>query len=224
MSINRHVMELLLGFALATLVYTATASLAFAAHKPNHNPGGGDGDDGGTHTYSVVIVGTLSPAQTQWPATGPDPGGGSNPVHVTAALDLDLRFFFDEIDEKFGAGRGAKCFGDGVPVPGVIVILVIREEKGSVVVRHTFTGYADDGTTEVNYVLEMFGSFDDDVEWRPVNDTHVVTLNSWEMTINTGGGVKNIACLGAPDPSDPPSDPPFLTFIAVTQPPIFDEG
>ena len=207
-------MPLLFGVSVAGWAAPGPCSGKPADRPPECESGDDGGSDGGSGTiYSVTVSGTLSEPPTLWVGTGGV--GGSKPVSVARQpLDiLDLSFFFDKFGlDQSDEERGAKCFGDGVPVPGVIVILVIREEKGSVVVRHGFTGYADDGTTEVNYVLEMIGGFSG-AEWRPVVDTSFVTLNSWEMTINTGGGVKNIACLGShPDP--------FLTYIAVIEPPI----
>ena len=73
--------------------------------------------------------------------------------------------------------------------------------------RYVFTGYAEDGTTEVRYLLEMFnGTFVG--EWRPVATT-TVNLTSWEMSIEGTGGVKNIACTGSHE--DFPA--PFSTDI-----------
>ena len=212
MSINRHVTELLLGFALATLVYTATALLAFADHKPGHpRPGSGGGAGGDDTKYDVTVSGDLKPKpNTTTTFVGHETGGRSKTVRVDEFMDLDLSFFIDEFNQdQPGQDRGTNCFAEAplFPLVGFSTEMAIREERDtSALVQISFAGFADNGETQVNYALEMFGVFIGD--WRPVDATTTVMLTSWEMSINNGGGVKNIACLGShPDP--------FLTYIAV---------
>ena len=219
MSINRHVMELLLGFALATLVYTATASLAFAHHREGHGSGGGGDDDGAGGIYDVTVSGTLFSKDDKTFMGSGAPGRDKTVAVGRDFIDLVLSFFLDidtfGFDQSSGEPRGKLCFNFGPgSIPGTGTIMAIRFERdATALVQYSFTGYADDEETHVKYALEMFGKFSGD-PWRPVDGgTTRVTLDSWNMAINTGGVVKKIACLGGSS-----SDVIFFeTFIDVTE-------
>ena len=160
----------------------------------NHNHGGGD--DGGT--YFVTVSGDVSSTTI---FTGKDGGGRSKPVKVYFQfLDLDLSFFSD----FFKNVGGENCFGYNTPLDGNLTAMLISQEKdGSAIVGYWFTGFGDDGTTtEINYLLWMFGEFDED-NWPPAEtgDETTVNLTSWEMTTESKKN-KNISCTGSGDFDD----------------------
>ena len=72
--------------------------------------------------------------------------------------------------------------------------------------RFWFFACADDGIdgatnecfTDVSYLLNMFGMFEDDANWPPSNmgDINFVTMTAWEMT-TTSGKYRKIACRGS---------------------------
>jgi len=199
MFINQHVSALLAGcrlFGLAILVCTAVASLAFADHKKGHDRGGRGGENGGGR-YDVEVLGTDTLSSNGTIFLGFGGGSRFKTVSTVGTVELDgLSFFSDKFDED----RGDNCFGAAaaadVPVEGLQTVLAIYQAKdGSALVQYVFTGFADNGTTEVGYTLEMFGYFMPDV-WRPVGGTTYVVLETWEMFINNTGGVRNIACTG----------------------------
>ena len=208
MFINRHISGQLFRcrlFGLAIFVYTAAASLAIANHGPDHKRGGRGGEDGGgRYDVEVLGTGTLSSNGTIFLGFG----GGSrfktvSTVGTVVLAGLDI--FSGEFGyDQFGFDRGKNCFDPDrndadVPVPDLQTVLAIYQAKdGSALVQYVFTGFADDGTTEVGYTLEMYGTFAG--IWRPegLTPTRVEfdTFDTWEMFINGTGGVRDIACTG----------------------------
>ena len=175
-------------------------------HPHCRNEGGGP-EGGGI--YDVTVSDSLISSST---FTGHDGGGRSKPVNVSFQfIDLDLSFFSGKFGMLDSDDRGMQCFTTGAPFAGNLTAMTISQEKdGNAFVQYYFTGRADDGTTEVNYLLEMFGIFD--FAWRPVGITTTAMVTSWEMSINGTGGVRNIACKGS-------GSAPFSTNIGVTEPP-----
>ena len=181
-------------FALAVLVLavgwpiTPAQAHCKGPHTGNHphclDPGS---------TYDVTMTGDLSFIDPPL-YVGTDGGGRSKPVNVGfQVIKIDMSFF----DDKFGLGRGEKCFAEA-PVEGMntIAITISQEKDLSASLRYWFTAHGDDGTV-INYLLEMFDGFFVPFDgWRPApTNSTTTTFTSWEMSMNSGGK-KKIACTG----------------------------
>lgn len=129
------------------------------------------------------------------------------PAGSPANAVLNLRFFANH----FGPARGVNCFGSGVDsLPIYAGHLGIHQAKdGSAVASYYFTAKGDDGVTYVQYILEMFGTFEGDPDdmnepdWFPfdVGDVRHVDLNSWEIGTEKKRD-KRISCTGEGDAFD----------------------
>ena len=72
--------------------------------------------------------------------------------------------------------------------------MIFKEKDGTAMVGYWFTGFGNQGSTEVDYVLWMFRHFFGH-PWRPeTGETSTVILDSWETETSHGGG--NVACTG----------------------------
>ena len=209
----------LFAFAIFMLVvgWAVTPAQANCPHMgrtdhPHCRNQGGTGAQGGG-LYDVTVLGPdVSQGDILMPFTGHDGGGRSKPVNVGFQfINLDLSFFFNKFDN-----RGMDCF-NGAPVDDMddstdvtpTSMTISQEKDGSPIVQYWFTGYGDNGTTEVRYLLEMFGGTMDILDpWRPVGETTTVHLTSWEISIN---GNNEFACT-----SSGPAE--FSTTIDVTEP------
>ncbi|TFB08719.1 hypothetical protein E3V36_07565 [Candidatus Marinimicrobia bacterium MT.SAG.2] len=57
-------------------------------------------------------------------------------------------------------------------------------------------GNEDGTTTDIVYLLKMFGTFDTEAPWLPtVDNPNLLTLDAWEMGIE-GNKFKDVACTG----------------------------
>ncbi len=95
-----------------------------------------------------------------------------------------------------------KCFDEAPVFSNTIAITISQEKDGSAYLAYWFTGYGDDGETEIPYLFEMLdGVFDGD--WRPAPAGMTTTAfftadleSSWEMSIN---GKNESACTNTGD-------------------------
>jgi hypothetical protein len=156
---------------------------------------GGGGGGGGGGEYDVTVSGDLSPKAGSLPDYDGEDGAGNMMVKVFfQPLDLDLSFFFGKFGVLGREDRGTKCFSDAPVLDNFPGMQIFQENDGSATVGYWFTGYGDDGTTEINYVLWMFGDFGDPDNWRPASGTsNSVDLMAWEMTTKSRKN-RNISC------------------------------
>ncbi len=58
-------------------------------------------------------------------------------------------------------------------------------------------GFTKDGVVEVLYVLKLFGYFEQNKEWPPLDGAHSVMMIDWELTIERGSKeITNNSCIG----------------------------
>ncbi len=121
---------------------------------------------------------------------------------VVKPTDLDLTYFQYETFKTPGAG--AVCFSEGIYYD--IPLVVVEEDDGTAWARTHFYAFTNDGTSEMNYQLDMFGTFDDDPDlpsegdgvWPPQrNGTTWVHLDSWELFTWGRGKLRKISCTGS---------------------------
>lgn len=106
-------------------------------------------------------------------------------------MTLDLSYF-QTVTFKT-AGDGAQCFNAGVY--GETTMSVTKLKNGTALIRKQINAKGNNGTTDVSYVLEMYGTFADSANWPPANGTsNTVLIDSWEM-LSTNKN-KQISCVG----------------------------
>jgi len=208
-----------LGFGLlgmATLIYTATAPLAFADHKTKHNPGGGGGNNTDeVVTYSVVFTGPVDGGSgPNWVGSSRSIGD-SNP-HIEAGrlnlIDYNFWQIFDNAvaaaaDNRDGDGDGFECFSSLVSNDPTLSIRdsgVTRLKRDQIEVSLWFDGRTvidpDSGSqAPVIYILWMRGDLPDN--WLPGDDVEAFDqLHSWEIEVANGQPeLKPFSCTGEAD-------------------------
>ena len=163
------------------------ASVSLAKGGDKGKPDGGGGAE--EATFEVTFRGDVSDATgephiwTQKLSSGAKWIGTPYDVNPTLNLNSDLL---------------GDCFESG-PYTGP---LQIREAKKNA--DHTAEawfwfeadGNDDPTTTDIVYLLKMFGTFEDGVPWLPtVGKSNKLTLDAWEMGIE-GNKFKDVACTG----------------------------
>ncbi len=218
-------LTILFAFAIFVLVLGWAITPAQAHQCSRHNdkdhkhcnvdpppPSGGDG------VYEVTITGNVLGNGELWE-------DGTNktiglPFQPTYELN-PLIFFGNKFNMNEAGQRGENCFPDAGNVPLSAASITSRNVKGMPVLqaigRFWFFACADDGNangecfTDVSYLLNMFGTFEDDANWPPSNmgDINFVTMTAWEMT-TTSGTYRKIACRSEDFFTD---DPPGQTIL-----------
>ena len=111
---------------------------------------------------------------------------------VARAMPLDLSFFANEATIP----GGSNCFGAFSGNGALAIKLEKKNSPTKAVASYFFEAFGKDGTTEIAYQLQMFGTIAGD--WLPKADgtPSTVALDSWEMKFDTKGGKKK-ACTGS---------------------------
>jgi hypothetical protein len=179
------------------------------AEPPGGGGGGGGGGNGKDAFYTADISGAVSGDEGSELWHGNFGGksrigrntGGHTPVINDNAGELTLSFFtMAHPLGPFSIGRGLACFNNG----GVLYMgqTIVRSGKhGQAEGSFFFKAKAEDGTTDVGYLLTMIGTFTAGV-WPP-SPTTTMTLDTWTLTAgNEDSTVRNISCLGDGEFSD----------------------
>ena len=115
-------------------------------------------------------------------------------LFIFPGMPLDEGFFADEatIPGGFACFSGASATGE------MLIKLEKKNDPTKAVAHYLFGAVGKDGTTEITYHLQMFGTITAG-DWLPsanVGDSSTVALVSWEMKFNSKGG-KKLACTGS---------------------------
>lgn len=124
---------------------------------------------------------------------------------VVKPTDLDLTYFKNVMIKKWIDGKpdGAFCFSKGIYYD--IPLVVVKEDDGTAWARTHFYALTNDGTSEINYQLDMFGEFEGD--WPPKPDKPTwVHLDEWELFTWGRGKLRKISCTGSG---------PFLNGVTI---------
>lgn len=84
---------------------------------------------------------------------------------------LDLSFFQAAVIDGYTAAEGGNCFGAGV-FTGPLQIFVKKNDLPNASILFSFTAKGDDGTTDVNYALRLFGVITTPNDWPPPRRQH----------------------------------------------------
>ena len=160
------------------------ASVSFA---PGGIPGKPDGGGGETKeaTFAATFSGEVSGDKHTWTQNI------SNGTKITntpygSEITLDMSFFSPQL---------GNCFS-GTYVGPLQVGEAKKNEPGSAKAWFWFNANGTDGTTDIVYMLRMYGTLADPENWPPtVGDSNTLTLTIWEMHIE-GNKFKDVACTG----------------------------
>ena len=137
---------------------------AHCPHKndPNHWHCDDDGSAGTDNKYDLQITGAvLGHSGDGWFTTSKSAIGYSNPLENGGAL-TDLSYFEDAFSTF---SMGTLCFGTS---PGSLIGGNLRERRGKAEGMFVFEANAfDEDGTPVDYVLKVFGDFQEGVAWPP---------------------------------------------------------
>ena len=182
-------LSLTLAIAVITLGYMNVASAA-KPDCPGDHPSCKEA--GGAAGYIVTIVGDVEGGSTEnW--LGGSKGVGLNDagVHDGVGLFTDLSYF-ESWD--FDGNNGDLCF------LGADYLLhqaqIKQGKKGRAEAAFWFHGETTTGI-RVLYALTLYGDFDPNVAWPPVNVEHKIMMNRWKMIVeNEGKAIKDDSCIG----------------------------
>ena len=162
----------------------ASVSLAPGGDHP-HNPGGGGGG-GEEATFAVTFIGDVSGDKHSWTQSI------SNGTKITntpfgSEITLDMSFF-----SSLG-----NCFQSPSYIGPLQVGEAKKNEPGSAKAWFWFNANGTDGTTDIKYMLRMYGEFEAGAPWLPtVGNSNKLSFNIWEMHIE-GNKFKDVACTGS---------------------------
>jgi hypothetical protein len=142
--------------------------------------------------------------------------GGKNAIGLNDALPdgfdvgeiTDLELLTEALtnpnDVNFTDSDGAYCFQSNVfpsnfPTgPFAIHQALIKKGKGGRAEGSIWLhGFTKDGVVEVLYVLKLFGQFEPNIEWPPLDGVHSVMMYDWELTIERGSKeITSNSCIG----------------------------
>ncbi len=194
-------------------VSTLSLTLVVAAFALSYNPSFADrpdpehshgGDDGEEVTYSVTISGDVDGQSGDDNWVGGFAGKNSIGLNDAPPDELDvggftnLNFFTLE-SSPFGP-EGAICFGTSTTIHQAVVK---RGKGGRAEATFWFDGRTRDNADPVGYSLHLFGMFNPDIEWLPVNDTHDIVMMDWRTGVtNVGQNIKSRSCIGEGEEDD----------------------
>ena len=200
-------LSLTLAIAMMTLGYVSVASAAKPICPGDHPSCKEAGESG----YSVTIEGHVEGASADMEGASADNwlGGvaGKNSIGLNDASEghnvgafTGLEFFTGN-DSPFGSD-GASCFPSA---PFTIHQAIISRGKGGrAQASFWFDGFTKHDNTSVLYALALFGQFDSDKAWPPVEgEHHLIMMTDWKIIVeNEGKEIKSISCIGEGEPDD----------------------
>ncbi len=127
---------------------------------------------------------------------------GSKNIGGFFDMPLDLSFFTGMDDPKTPQIDGEICFRDPITGSSIFIgaMIISQPQKKAPEQGHVqffFTAFGNDGTPDIKYQLEMFGTFDNPANWLPDPGTST-TLNvtDWKMGTEGKGQNRKISCTG----------------------------
>ena len=128
---------------------------------------------------------------------------GSKNIGGFFDMPLDLSFFTAMDDPKTPQIDGEICFKDPITGSSIFIgaMIISQPQKKApeqAYVQFFFTAFGNDETPDINYQLDMFGTFEPGKPWPPdpVGESNTLTLTSWEMNTSGKGQNRKISCTG----------------------------
>ena len=152
---------------------------------PGKPDGGSDGGGGEEATFAVTFSGDVSGDKHSWTQSI---SNGTKIINTPYGSEITL-------DMSFFSSLG-NCFQSPSYIGPLQVGEAKKNEPGSAKAWFWFNANGTDGTTDIKYMLRMYGTFEAGAPWLPtVLDPNTLTLDIWEMHIE-GNKFKDVACTG----------------------------
>ena len=164
------------------------ASVSLAKGGTKGPPVGGGAE---LATFAVTFSGEVTGSH-EWTRKLRE-GGNMISTPFDQPITLDMSFFQDPV-----LGLGG-CFNAeaGTYAGGLLIGEGKKNEPGPAKAWFWFNAKGTDGTTDIVYMLRMYGTIEDPENWPPASGTtNTLTLGIWEMHIE-GNKFKDVACTGS---------------------------